>query len=57
MRVLNKSHLINHQILTFTLYESLQKSVLQNYILFLVIDTTLALDNPSRFRKNLLERI
>ena len=23
---------------------------------FLVIDTTLALDNPSRFRKNLLER-
>ena len=23
----------------------------------LVIDTTLALDNPSRFRKNLLERI
>ena len=24
---------------------------------FLVIDTTLASDNPSRFRKNLLERI
>ena len=24
---------------------------------FLVIDATLALDNPSRFRKNLLERI
>ena len=23
---------------------------------FLVIDTTLALDNPSRFRKNLLQR-
>ena len=25
--------------------------------LFLVIDDTLASDNPSRFRKNLLERI
>ena len=25
--------------------------------LFLVIDATLASDNPSRFRKNLLERI
>ena len=24
---------------------------------FLVIDTTLALDNPSRVRKNLLERL
>ena len=24
---------------------------------FLVIDTTLASDNPSRFRKNLLERL
>ena len=30
--------------------------VLQNHI-FLAIDDTLASDNPSRFRKNLLERI
>ena len=33
------------------------KSVLQNLILLLVIGTTLASDNSSRLRKNLLERI
>ena len=33
------------------------KSVLQNPILLLVIGTTLASDNSSRLRKNLLERI
>ena len=33
------------------------KSVLQNLILLLVIGTTLASDNSSRLRKNLLERM
>ena len=37
-------------------FESLQKNLLQNHFL-LVIYATLASDNPSRFRKNLLERI
>ena len=32
------------------------KNVLQNHILFLIIFTTLALDNSSCFMKNLLER-
>ena len=37
-------------------FKDFMNLVLQNHI-FLVIDDTLASDNPSRFRKNLLERI
>ena len=33
------------------------KNVLQNHILFLVSDATLASDNPLGFRKNILEKI
>ena len=36
---------------------NLYKNVLQNHILFLVIDNTLASDNPSGFKKNLTEII
>ena len=36
---------------------NLYKNVLQNHILFLVIDNTLASDNPSGFQKNLIEII
>ena len=36
---------------------NLYKNVLQNHILFLVIDNTLASDNPSGFKKNLIEII
>ena len=46
----------HHQILAFKTLWIFIKNVLQNP-LFLVIDTTFASDNSSRFRKNLLERI
>ena len=36
---------------------NLYKNVLQNHTLFLVIDNTLASDNPSGFKKNLIEII
>ena len=36
---------------------NLYKNVLQNHTLFLVIDNTLASDNPSGFKKNLTEII
>ena len=44
----NKLHTVIHQILTLKTAKSYS---------FLVIDANLASDNPSRFRKNLLERI
>ena len=53
----SKLYLIIHQIWTLKTLCVFTKNVLQNYILFLVIDVTLASNNPSRFRKNLLERI
>ena len=36
---------------------SLSKKFTAKPYIFLVIDTTLASDNPLRFRKNLLERL
>ena len=41
----------------FQVFMNLYKNVLQNDIIFLVIDTTFASDNPSCFRKNLIEKI
>ena len=38
-------------------FGNLYKNVLLNHIIFLVVDATLTLDDPSRFRKNLVERI
>ena len=32
-------------------------NLLQNHILFLLTDTTITSDNPSRFRENLLKRM
>ena len=53
----NKLHLIIHQILTLkTLWIFTKKHTAKPYS-FLVIDATLASDNPLRFRKNLSERI
>ena len=52
----SKLLLIIHQILTFQDFMSLYKKCNAKPS-FLVIDTTLASDNSSRFRKNLLERI
>ena len=52
----NKFYLITHQIVTFkTLWIFIKCT--KNPYSFLVIDTTLASDNPLRFRKNLVERI
>ena len=53
----SKLYLIIHQICSLNTLCVFTKNVLQNYILFLVMDATLASNNPSRFRKNLLERI
>ena len=48
---------LNHSsILTLKTLWILSKNVLQNHILFWVIDVILASENSSRFRKNLLER-
>ena len=53
----NKSHSIIHQILTLkTLWIFTKKNTAKPYS-YLVIDATLASDNPSGFRKNLSERI
>ena len=52
----NKLHLIIHQILTLETMNLYKKCTAKPYS-FLVTDATLALDDPSRFRKNLLERI
>ena len=38
-------------------FMNLYKKCTEKQYSFLVIDSTLASDNPSRFRKNLLERI
>ena len=38
-------------------FMNLYKKCTEKPYSFLVVDTTLALDNPSYFRKNLLERI
>ena len=38
-------------------FMNLYKKCTEKPYSFLVVDTTLALDNPSHFRKNLLERI
>ena len=54
-RELNKLHLIIHHILNlFRLYKFCKRGNAKLYS-FLVTDATLASDNPSRFRKNLLE--
>ena len=50
-----KLHLIINQILTSKTLWIFIKSLLQNHILFLVIETTLSSDNSLRIRKNLLE--
>ena len=52
----NISQLIIHQILSLKILWSYTKNVLQSHILFWGNDTTLASDNPLRFRYNLLER-
>ena len=41
----------------FQNFMNLYKKFTEKPFSFLVIDTALALDNPARFRKNLLERI
>ena len=61
IKVSNKQELCEiafnlHQILIFKTLWIFIKNVLQNHNFF-VIDTTLASDNSSRFRKNLLKRI
>ena len=45
----SKSNLISQQILALKTLWIVTKYVLKNYILFLVIDATLASNNPSRF--------
>ena len=41
----------------FQNFMNLYKKFTEKPFSFLVIDTALALDNPARFRKNLLEKI
>ena len=62
MKILNKREFqqiaFNHSSYIDTEgFINLFKNVLENHILFLVIDATLASDNLLRFRKNLLGRI
>ena len=62
MKVPNKRELqkiaFNHSSdINFQEFLNLYKKFTAKPCSFLVIDTTLASDNPSRFRKNLLERI
>ena len=52
-----KLHLIIHQILNFQDFMNVHKKCAAKPYSFLVIDTTLTLDNPLRFRENLVERI
>ena len=47
----------NSSDIDFQDFMNLYKKCTEKPYSFLVIDTTLASDNPSRFRKNLLERI
>ena len=62
MNIVNKWELqqivINHSSdINFKDYMNLYKKCTEKPYSFLVIDATLASDNPLRFRKNLLERI
>ena len=62
MKILNKPKpqqiVFNHSSDThFRDYMNLYKKCTTKPYLFLIIDSTLPLDNFSRFRKNLLERI
>ena len=62
MRILNRRELqqieFNHSPdIDFQDFMNLYKKCIEKPYSFLVIDTTLALDNPSRFRKTFLERI
>ena len=62
MKILNKRELqqitFNHSSdIDFQDFMNLYKKSTAKPYSFFVIDTTLAWDNPSRFRKNLLERI
>ena len=53
---LNKHHLIIHHI-DFEDFMNLYRKCTAKPYSFLIIDATLASDNPLCFRKNLLERI
>ena len=53
----NKSHLIIHQIIDFKDFMNLYKKSIAKPFSFLVIDATLASDNPLQFKKNILERV
>ena len=62
MKILNKRELqqiaFNHSSdIDFKDFMNLYKKFTAKPYSFLVIDTTVVSDNPSRFRKNLLERI
>ena len=62
IRILNQRELqqieFNHSSdIDFQDFVNLYKKCIEKPYSFLVIDTTLALDNPSRFRKTFLERI
>ena len=62
MKVSNQKELqqivYNHlSHIDFKYFMNLYKKCTEKPYTFLVIDATLASDNPSRFRKNLLERI
>ena len=62
MKISNKRELqqiaFNHSSdIDFPSFMNLSKTCIAKPYSFLVIDTTLASDNSSRFRKNLLERI
>ena len=49
--------MLKYSDIDFQDFMNLYKKCTQNPYSFLVIDTTLASDNPLRFRKKLLERI
>ena len=62
MKVPNKQELheiaFNHSVdIDFKDFMNLYKKCTAKLYYFLLIDDTLASDNPSRFRKNLLERV
>ena len=62
MKILNKQELqqivFNYSSnIDFKDFMNFTENHMQNYFLFLVIDTTLASDNPLRFWNNLLARI
>ena len=53
-RELSQTELNHSSVINLKVFIKIYKNVLQNYILFLVNDTTLLSDNPLRFRRNLL---